>query len=101
MRDTGWPAEALASLAVAAPHAKGVEGGDAVAAALASWPKDAAFAKSLEAEKQFDATESTAAKLEGKKENAPTIAALWKKLLDAYGDTPVKARIEEKLGTSK
>jgi murein DD-endopeptidase MepM/ murein hydrolase activator NlpD len=101
IRDSGWPAAALASLQTAAGHAKGVDGGEAVAAALAAWPKDAAFVKALEAEKQFDATDAATAKLAGKKENAEKIAAMWKKLLDAYGDTCLKARIEEKLGAPK
>jgi hypothetical protein len=100
-RDMGYPADALALLQTAAARAKGVAGEDAIASALAAWPKDAAFAKALEGEKQFDATEAAAAKLAGKKDAADKVPPMWKKLLDAYGDTCLRGRIEEKLGTAK
>jgi murein DD-endopeptidase MepM/ murein hydrolase activator NlpD len=100
-RDMGYPEAAMASLAAATPRVAGLADAASVANALAAWQKDPAIKKALEGEKQIDATESAAAKLAGKKENAEKIAAMWKKLLDAYGDTCLKERIEEKAGTAK
>jgi len=101
IRDMGYPEAALASLAAAAPRVSGLADAASVTGALAAWQKDPAMKKALEGEKQFDATESAASKLAGKKENAAAVAAMWKKLLDAYGDTCLKERIEEKAGTAK
>jgi hypothetical protein len=101
IRDMGYPEAATASLAAAAPRVAGLADAAAVANALAQWQKDPAMKKALEGEKQFDATDAAAAKLAGKKENAEKIAAMWKKLLDAYGDTCLKERIEERAGTAK
>lgn len=101
IRDSGYPEAAMASLAAAAPRVAGLADAASVTGALEQWRKDPAMKKALEGEKEIEATEAAAQKLAGKKDNAAKIAAMWKKLLDAYGDTCLKTRIEEAAGTAK
>ncbi len=101
MRDAGCPRDALAALQAAAPRIKGLAGEQTVTGALAAWPKDVKFARSLEAEKQFESTEAAAAKLAGKKDCEEKVGAMWRKLLEACADTYLRERVEEKLGGAK
>ncbi len=103
-RAEGWPSASLAMLQKQAAEAKGAPGAAAIAAEAAVWTKDAAFQREVKAEAAIDATAARVAKLfekqdkKDKGDSAEKAAALWDALLKEWGDTPLRARIEERIG---
>jgi hypothetical protein len=59
---------------------------------LAEWEADPLLKKAMKGEGRIEATIKRAEKLDQAKARA-----LWRKLLDQYGDTCLKPRIEERL----
>jgi hypothetical protein len=94
-RDAGYPAFSMQFLRDHAARCKGIPGSETLAATAKEWSKDPAFKKALQGEGKIASTEAKAAKLAGKKGAEAKIAALWKGLLDKYGDTCLKPRLEE------
>ena len=97
-RDAGWPSIGLSLLQRQAAEMKAVPAAVAIAADAAQWPKDPSFAKSLKAEAAFEIAATKAAKMTAKNEPAEKVRAVFEDLLKAWGDTPVRARIEERIG---
>ncbi|MCE9637766.1 MAG: peptidoglycan DD-metalloendopeptidase family protein [Planctomycetes bacterium] len=96
-RDAGWPSFALSLLQRQAAEAKGVPAASKIAADAAQWPKDPAFQKSLKAEAAFELASAKASKMLEKKEPAEKLRAVFEDLLKDWGDTSLRARIEERV----
>ena len=93
LRADGYPADAARLVATYADSLAGIPGGDALTTLRAAWKKDRTLSAELKAEKAFLSTAKKAAKAK----DAAKARALWEKLLKKHGDTPVAARIREKL----
>ena len=96
-RDAGWPASALSLLQRAAADMKNVPAAARLAADAAQWAKDPAFVRALKAETAFDLASAKAAKMAEKKEPADKVRAVFEDLLRDFGDTSLKARIDERI----
>jgi hypothetical protein len=90
----GYPAHAQRMLAAGAKRCAGLAGVEEAAGKLAGWRKDAAFKKALKGEAKIASTAAKAAKLAGKKGGTEKAAGLWEALLEDYGDTCLRPRIE-------
>jgi hypothetical protein len=92
VRDDGYPRDARDLLDEAAKACRGVPGVERLADAAKEWDADAAFRKALDGETKLQRTAKRA-------DGAPRddARALWRKLLDEYGDTCLRPRIEERL----
>jgi murein DD-endopeptidase MepM/ murein hydrolase activator NlpD len=92
IKDGGYPRAALKELKALAPKCKGLRDSDKLRDTLAKWEADPLLKKALKGESRIDSTLRRAEKLGPEKARA-----LWRKLLDQYGDTCLKSRIEEQL----
>ena len=91
IRDGGYPKEAAKQIKDLALRCKGIRGVGQLKETLAAWDKDPLFKKALKGEARIESTLRRAAKL---KDRAKA-RALWQRLLQDYGDTCLKPRIEE------
>lgn len=92
IKDGGYPRAALKELKAIAPKCKGLRDADQLKETLAKWEADPLLKKALKGESRIEATIKRAERLEPEKARA-----LWRKLLDRYGDTCLKSRIEDRL----
>jgi len=92
IKDGGYPRAALKELKALVPRCKGLRDADKLRDTLAKWEADPLLKKALKGESRIDSTIKRAEKLDPVKARA-----LWRKLLDQYGDTCLKSRIEERL----
>ena len=92
VRDAGYPAAALDALDDERSACRGIPGAERIDEAAAAWPRDPAFAKALKGESKLEAARKRAARLDRDKARA-----LFRGLLDEYGDTCLRARIEAEL----
>ncbi|MGQ0614133.1 MAG: peptidoglycan DD-metalloendopeptidase family protein [Planctomycetaceae bacterium] len=90
----GYPSEALALLKELASTTKGLPDAEKLPERAQAWQADPAFQKSLKAEAAF----ASAGRRVASMKDPVQIRALWEKLLADYSDTPLHARILEKLG---
>jgi hypothetical protein len=91
LRDAGYPGDALRMLQSLAPRCRGGAGADALDAEIALWNADELFRKALKGEERVDAAARRYERDEAKARD------LWRRLLDEYGDTCLRERIEERL----
>ena len=92
IKDGGYPRAALKELKALAPKCKGLRDADKLKQTLAEWEADPLLKKALKGEGRIESTIRRAEKLAPQKARA-----LWRKLLDQYGDTCLKSRIEERI----
>jgi len=92
IKDGGYPRAALKELKAIAPKCKGLRDADKLKETLAKWEADPLLKKALKGEGRIDSTIKRAERLDPAKARA-----LWTKLLDQYGDTCLKSRIEERI----
>jgi len=97
----GYPAFATDLLSSHERGVKGLPGAELLSETLRAWKKDPGFARALKGDGKIAAAEEKAQKLGRKKGGKDDVAALWKKLLEQYGDTCLKPRLEEKLRFDK
>jgi hypothetical protein len=91
LRDAGYPGDALRSLESAATRCRGGAGVETLEQEIAAWNGDARLKKALKGEERVDAAAR-------RDERDPAKARdLWRRLLDEYGDTCLRERIEERL----
>ena len=93
LRDGGYAGTALDRLEDAARACRAIPGADALAAEAARWEADPLFAKALKGEKKLESTAKRAARAKSPEK----ARAMWRKLLDEYGDTCLRPRIEAEL----
>jgi murein DD-endopeptidase MepM/ murein hydrolase activator NlpD len=94
LRDGGYAGTALERIEGAARACRGIPGADALAATAGKWEADPLFAKALKGERKLESTAKRAARAK----TPEKARAMWRKLLDEYGDTCLRPRIEEALG---
>jgi murein DD-endopeptidase MepM/ murein hydrolase activator NlpD len=87
LRGAGYPRDALEGLETLATRCRGGPGAEALEGEIAAWRKDPLLQKAVKGEEKVDAAERRAEKTRD----------LWRRLLDEYGDTCLRARIEEQL----
>jgi murein DD-endopeptidase MepM/ murein hydrolase activator NlpD len=92
IRDGGYPRTALRELKAIAPRCKGLRDADKLKQTLAEWEADPLLKKALQGENRIEATIKRAEKLDAGKARA-----LWRRLLEKYGDTCLKSRIQDHL----
>ncbi|MHC4133563.1 MAG: peptidoglycan DD-metalloendopeptidase family protein [Planctomycetota bacterium] len=92
IKDGGYPRAALKELKALAPRCKSLRDADRLKETLAQWEADPLLKKALKGENRIDSTLKRAERLDRTKARA-----LWRKLLDQYGDTCLKSRIEDHL----
>ncbi|MHC5044773.1 MAG: peptidoglycan DD-metalloendopeptidase family protein [Planctomycetota bacterium] len=92
IKDGGYPRAAIKELKAITPKCKGLRDADMLKKTLAEWEADPLLKKAMKGEGRIEATIKRAEKLDQAKARA-----LWRKLLDQYGDTCLKPRIEERL----
>ena len=93
IRDAGYPADALDQLKTLAKRCKPIPDCERIAITASEWEDDALFAKALKGERRI----RSAAKSAAKAKTPEKARAIWQKLLDRYGDTCLRPRIEERL----
>ena len=94
---TGYPAFAVSLLSSHGAKCKGLPGAERLAETVRAWKKAPDFVRALKGAGKIASAEAKALKLARKKGGNDEVAALWRKLLERYGDTCLKPRLEEKL----
>ena len=92
LRKQGFPRDAAAQLKELRRRTRGLPGAERVTEALAEWEADDLFGKALEGEGRLDAARRRAARSDAIKAHA-----IFAKLLEDYGDTCLRPRIEAAL----
>jgi len=93
LRDAGYPGDAARELEETARQCRGLPGTDELKAELEGWQKDPLFKKALKGEGRMETTRARARRAKGPEQ----ARALWRKLLEEYGDTCLRPRLEEEL----